>query len=103
VGRRSPTPDPRLFGALANALEPVPQRQLRIVPLDLVKEIGAAASGLRRKSPLVKDAISINVEISRLAALVAIYSSEKGSIDSNNSTSRCRPNRHRASVPAESV
>jgi hypothetical protein len=69
---------------VTNALQPLPQRQLRIVPL-------------------VKDAISINVEISRLAALVAIYSSEKGSIDSNNSTSRCRPNRHRASVPAESV
>ena len=31
---------------------PLPQRQPRIVPLDLVKEIGAAASGLRRKSLL---------------------------------------------------
>ena len=35
-----------------NALQPLPQRQPRIVPLDLVKEIGAAASGLRRKSLL---------------------------------------------------
>ena len=30
----------------------MPQRQLRLVPLDLVKEIGTAASGLRRKSAL---------------------------------------------------
>jgi hypothetical protein len=35
-----------------NAPQPLPQRQPRIVPLDLVKEIGAAASGLRRKSLL---------------------------------------------------
>jgi len=35
-----------------NAPQPLPQRQLRIVPLDLVKEIGAGASGLRRKSLL---------------------------------------------------
>jgi len=37
---------------VTNALQPMPQRQLRLVPLDLVKEIGTAASGLRRKSPL---------------------------------------------------
>ena len=37
---------------VANALQPLPQRQLRIVPLDLIKEIGTAASGLRRKSLL---------------------------------------------------
>jgi hypothetical protein len=35
-----------------NAPQPLPQRQPHIVPLDLVKEIGAAASGLRRKSLL---------------------------------------------------
>ena len=37
---------------VTNALQPLPQRQLRIAPLDLVKEISAAASGLRRKSLL---------------------------------------------------
>jgi len=37
---------------VASAPQPLPQRQLRIVPLDLVKEIGAGASGLRRKSLL---------------------------------------------------
>ena len=37
---------------VANARQPVPQRQSRIVPLDLGKEIDTAASGLRRKSPL---------------------------------------------------
>ena len=37
---------------VTNALQPLPQRQLRIVPIDLVKEIGATASGLRRKSLL---------------------------------------------------
>ena len=37
---------------VTNALQPLPERQLRIVPLELVKEIGTAASGLRRKSLL---------------------------------------------------
>ena len=37
---------------VTNALQPLPQRQWRIVPLDLVEEIGTAASGLRRKPPL---------------------------------------------------
>ena len=37
---------------VTNALKPLPQRQLRIVPLDLVKEIRTAPSGLRRKSVL---------------------------------------------------
>ena len=37
---------------VTNALQPMPQRQLRLVPLDLIKEIGTVASGLRRKSPL---------------------------------------------------
>ena len=37
-----------------NASEPLPQRQWRIVPLDIVKEIGAAAGGLRRK-PLLDE------------------------------------------------
>ena len=32
---------------VTNALQPLPQRQLRIVPLDLVKEISATASVLR--------------------------------------------------------
>jgi hypothetical protein len=41
-----------LMVEVPNALQPLPQRQPRIVPLDLVKEIGAAASGLRRKSLL---------------------------------------------------
>jgi hypothetical protein len=30
----------------------MPQRQLRLVALDLVQHIGTAASSLRRKSPL---------------------------------------------------
>jgi hypothetical protein len=37
---------------VTNALQLLPQRQLRIVPLDLVKEISATPSGLRRKSLL---------------------------------------------------
>jgi hypothetical protein len=37
---------------VTNALQPLPQWQLRILPLDLVKEISATASGLRRKSLL---------------------------------------------------
>ena len=37
---------------VTNALQPLPQGQLRIVPLDLVKEIRTAPSGLRRKSVL---------------------------------------------------
>ena len=40
------------YGRSPNAPQPLPQRQPRIVPLDLVKEIGAGASGLRRKSLL---------------------------------------------------
>ena len=35
---------------VTNSLQPMPQRQLRLVPFDLVKKIGTAASGLRRKS-----------------------------------------------------
>ena len=37
---------------VTNALQPLAQRQLRIVPLDLGKEIDTTASSLRRKSPL---------------------------------------------------
>ncbi len=37
---------------VTNALQPLPQRQLCIVPLDLVKEVSATASGLRRQSLL---------------------------------------------------
>jgi hypothetical protein len=44
--------DGLLMVEVTNALQPLPQRQLRIVPLDLVKEISATASGLRRKSLL---------------------------------------------------
>jgi len=35
-----------------NVLQPLPQRHLRIVPLDFIKEIVTAVSSLRRKSPL---------------------------------------------------
>jgi hypothetical protein len=39
---------------VTNALQPLPQREWRIVPLDLGKEIDTMASGLRRKSPSEK-------------------------------------------------
>src|SRR5258708_34882403 len=44
--------DGLLMVEVTNALQPLPQRQLRIVPLELVKEISATASGVRRKSLL---------------------------------------------------
>jgi len=37
---------------VTNTLQPMPQRQLRLEPLDLVQDSGTAARGLRRKSPL---------------------------------------------------
>jgi len=37
---------------VTNTLQPMPQRQLRLEPLDLVQDFSTAASGLRRKSPL---------------------------------------------------
>jgi len=40
----------RAMVEVANSLQPMPQRQLQLVPFDLVKKVGTAASGLRRKS-----------------------------------------------------